>query len=332
MKKVAAILVILLILLGIAWLFYKNYFDKKDDTLLTLYGNVDIRQVNLSFRVPGRIAKLHFDEGDEVKKGSLVAVLDKQPYLDEEAAARAALEGAKANLLRLRTGNRPQEIRAARATVAERQAEYENAALLYERRMAAGATGAVSLQSINDALAAMKEASARLESAKEQLQLQEEGFRKEDIQQGEAQVAEAEARLQLAITNLRDTEVIAPNDGIILTRVHEEGAVVAVGSPVFTLSLVSPMFVRAYVSEPDLGKIYQGMKVLIYTDFQPDKPYHGQIGYISPVAEFTPKNVETETLRTALVYRIRVVVKDPDARLKQGMPVTVKINLAKDND
>ena len=306
MKKLAGILIIVLILLGLSWFFYKDYYNKKNHNEITLYGNVDIRQVNLSFRVPGRIIKLYFDEGDRVKKGTLAAKLDQQPYIDELDAAKAGLESAKANFLKLKTGNRPQEIKTAKALVVERQAEYENAAILYDRRLAAVTTGAVSQQSMNDAEAELKQALARLESAKEQSNLSQEGFRKEDIMQGAAQVAEAEARLQTANTNLRDTQILIPNEGIFLTRIQEEGAVVAAGSPVYTLSLVAPIFVRTYIDETDLGRIHPDMKVLCLYDAQPDKPYHGHVGYISLTAEFTPKNVETTTLRTDLVYRLRV--------------------------
>ena len=117
----------------------------------------------------------------------------------------------------------------------------------------------------------------------------------------------------------------APSDGVILTRAQEAGAILQAGSAVFTLSLVNPVWVRAYVHEPDLGCIHPGMKVEIRTDSHRDKLYTGQIGYISPRAEFTPKTVETTELRTALVYRLRIVVANSDEGLRQGMPVTITI-------
>ncbi len=124
---------------------------------------------------------------------------------------------------------------------------------------------------------------------------------------------------------MQDTVLTAPSDGVILTRAQEAGAILQTGSPVFTVSLVNPVWVRAYVHEPDLGRIHPGMSVEIRTDSRRDKPYTGQIGYISPLAEFTPKTVETTALRTALVYRLRIVVSDPDEGLRQGMPVTVTV-------
>jgi len=143
---------------------------------------------------------------------------------------------------------------------------------------------------------------------------------------------EAEANLARAETRLHDTKLYSPNFGTILTRVREPGAIVNFGEPIYTLSITSPVWVRAYISEPDLGKIYPGMKAEILTD-TPDLPiYQGHIGFISPVAEFTPKSVETTTLRTDLVYRFRVVVDNPDQYLKQGMPVTVRLNLLQEPD
>lgn len=94
-------------------------------------------------------------------------------------------------------------------------------------------------------------------------------------------------------------------------------------STVLTLSLTQPVWVRAYVSEADLGKAVPGSEMTLYTDSRPGKPYHGKVGFVSPTAEFTPKSVETTDLRTDLVYRLRVIVSDPDDALRQGMPVTL---------
>ncbi len=331
MKKRLAIILALLVISGTIWFFFFKGPGKNNKNELTLYGNVDIRNVNLSFRVAGKIRKMFFDEGENIKAGQVVAKLDPQPFLDEFAAAKAELQNTQANLLKFRNGSRPQEIKAAKALVLERQAEYNNALFLYERQINVVDKGAVSLQTLDDSRSALEQAEAMLKNAEEELSLREEGFRKEDIMQAEAQVAQARARLQAANTDMEDTEIIAPNEGIVLTRVQEEGAVVTVGSPVYTLSLVSPVWIRTYISEPDLGRVYPDMKALVYTDSRPDKPYQGHVGFISPVAEFTPKNVETTTLRTDLVYRLRVVVDNPDKYLRQGMPVTVKINLENEN-
>ncbi|MEM9684120.1 MAG: secretion protein HlyD [Pseudomonadota bacterium] len=303
------------------------YFRPSADTTtaLTLFGNIDIRQVDLGFRVPGRVAEMRFEEGDVVKKGDILATLDKTPYRDDVRLAKAEVAGQRATLRKYETGSRPEEIAQARALVAERQAALENAEIALKRQAALVQKGHVAQQVYDDALARQVEAEARIKSAQDALDLQLDGYREEDIATAEANFQMAEARLAQANTSLSDTEILSPDDGVILNRVVEPGAIVAAGTPTYTLSLANPVWVRAYVSELNLGRIYPGMKATVTTDSAPDRPYVAQIGFISPVAEFTPKTVETEDLRTSLVYRLRVIVDAPDHGLRQGMPVTVHI-------
>ena len=128
---------------------------------------------------------------------------------------------------------------------------------------------------------------------------------------------------------LKDSELFAPNDGVILTRAQEEGAILPAGVTVLTLTLRSPVWVRTYVNERDLGLVRENMAAEVYTDSDPGHPYTASVGFISPTAEFTPKTVETRQLRTDLVYNLRVIVENPDGGLRQGMPVSVALKLAK---
>jgi len=296
-----------------------------EEPALTAFGNVDIRRVDLGFRVEGRLEKLFFEEGDVVKAGELMAVLDGKPFEEEVALRNAELSSAQADLERLRSGFRTQEIKVARAVVAERQVTLNNLQTELTRREGLVDEGAVARQTYDDNKARRDEALARLESAREELALLEEGFRKEEISKARAQAESRKAQLQIAKTRLDDTRLVAPSSGTVLTRVLEPGSIVRIGQTVMTLSISDPAWVRAYVSEPDLGKIYPGMKARIYIDSRPDQPYMGHIGFISPEAEFTPKNVETQELRSRLVYRFRVIVDNSDEGLRQGMPVTVKL-------
>jgi len=327
-----------LLLLGIvalvaAGIFGYRYWQQQRSVnggdALTLYGNVDIRKVDLGFRVGGRIARVAFEEGDKVRQGDRVAVLDQAPYENEVALALAARDRAAAERNRLERGSRPQEIRQARAQVAEYEASLRAYHEEFQRSEVLVAEDAISRQSFDDIRARRDAARARLESARETLALAEEGFREEDIAAGQAQLAEAEARLESARLRLADTVIVAPSDGVLLTRIAEPGAIVAAGQTVATLSLNDPIWVRAYVPEPDLGKIWPGMPAEIMTDSRPDRPYRGHVGFISPEAEFTPKNVETPRLRTDLVFRLRVVADNPDEGLRQGMPVTVTLDTSK---
>lgn len=316
----------LIILAGLYFVFLYWENSKNKNTLI-IYGNVDIRQVDLGFRVPGRLEKMVFEEGDEIKTGDVVAVLDKAPYEAALATAKGQLQQAAANFAKMRHGNRPQEIEEARANVKNQQATYDNAVITWQRQSAQLKVQATSQQNYDDAHAKMQESEAQLQNALEALDLAEEGFRLEDIEAAQAGMETAKAQLESAQINLKDTTIYSPSDGIILTRVREPGAIVDTQSIVYTVTLHKPVWVRAYVSETNLGRIRPGMEVNVTTDANPNQPFKGQIGFISPQAEFTPKTVETPELRTDLVYRLRITVNDPKGKLRQGMPVTVKIML-----
>jgi HlyD family secretion protein len=288
-----------------------------------LYGNVDIRQVSLAFRVNGKLSEALVDEGDVVKRGTVLARLDAEPYDYAARSAEANAAALRATLDKLRAGARPTEIAQARASYEEQLADLQNANLAYDRAKQLRPQGNISEANLDQATATRAMAAARADSANQALKLLEEGSRAEDIAAAEAQLKAAEATLATARTSLGDTELRAPNDGVILSRVHEPGSIVAQTDPVFVLSLTEPVWVRGYIAEPDLGRIHPGMKVKVTSDTKPHDAYDGTIGFISPVAEFTPKSVETPELRTDLVYRLRVTIDKPGPDLRQGMPVTL---------
>ncbi len=320
--RILAIAAVILALAGVGW--YAAVITRGSrQPELKMFGNVDIREVTLGFRVAGKLKEVLRDEGDEVKPGEVLAILDDEPYVREAEQARALVQSLRARVELLEAGNRPQEIAQARALAHEREVTATNAERLFQRQQELFQGKTISVQERDDADARYREAQARLNSAREQLNLLEAGFRAEDITQGKADLSRAEAALGAAELRLQDAILRAPSAGVVLTRAQEPGAILQAGTPVLTVSLKRPVWVRAYVSEIDLGRLHPGMRVSLFTDSRPGRPYTGQIGYISPRAEFTPKNVETPELRTSLVYRLRVVVEKPDEGLRQGMPVTV---------
>ncbi|WP_416799336.1 secretion protein HlyD [Ciceribacter azotifigens] len=292
---------------------------------LTLYGNVDIRQVQLGFRVSGRIAGMKVEEGDAVHRGQTLATLDAGPYEDSMHAAEAQVAGLKAALDKFVAGPRPAEVDQTRAVHEERTAELQLAQQAFDRARQLRPSDAISQADLDQAAANRAAATARLTSARESLRLLEEGSRPEDIAAARANLEGAEASLAGARTALADTELKAPADAIVLSRVREPGSIISPSDTVYVLSLAEPVWVRTYIAEPTLGMIRPGMQVSVHSDSAPEKPYRGRIGFISPVAEFTPKSVETPELRTDLVYRLRVIIDDADPGLRQGMPVTVRI-------
>jgi HlyD family secretion protein len=292
---------------------------------IQLTGNVEVRQVNLGFKVAGRIQRLKVDEGDRIAEGQALAQLEKVYFEDSIAQLAAQRDQAKANLAKMVAGNRPEDIAQAEAGVKEKEATLANAKITFDRADQLLRSSVGTRKAYDDALAAHREAEARLNSAREALRLMRAGFRVEDIDAARAQLADREAALQVAQRQLADSDLIAPSQGVVLSRVREVGAIVAAGETVFVVSLTNPVWVRSYVSEMDLGRVKPGMEVSVKIDTPGAPLLKGRIGFISPTAEFTPKTVETQELRTALVYRIRIIVPDAGDILRQGMPVTISV-------
>lgn len=272
LKRLFILLIFAAIVAGAAYYYHVHFRLQKMDELV-VFGNVDVREVELSFRVQGLIVDMPFEEGDRIQPGTLVGTLDKQPYLDE-------VRKAEANLLSVR-------------------ASLNNAQVLFKRRSELITDGSISQEDLDNAQSNLLVLEHNLKSA--------------------------EAQLAVANSNLQFTEVFAPTEGTILTRIREPGAVVKAADPIYTLSVSSPVWVRAFIPEPLLGIVYPGMSAEITTDTPGAPVYRGTVGFISPVAEFTPKTVETTSLRTDLVYRIRVYTEEGVKGLRQGMPVTVRL-------
>lgn len=277
MKKFVVIL-ILIFAIGGEYIYFNRHKPNPDE--INLYGNIEIRQVDLSFRVEGKIAKMLVEEGDYVKKGQLLGYLEDGNYKSAYEKNLADIQAYTANSA--------------------------NASAQFERHIPLCADGTTSKQDCDNLKNAKDSTKAMLDSSKAALI----GNKK----------------------NLADARLYAPEDGIIMTRVQEPGAVVEPSSPIYTMAKIKPVWARVYIPENNLANIKYGMEAHILTDtINPEtgkhREYTGWVGYISPVAEFTPKTVETTDLRTDLVYRVRVYVYEVDEYLRQGMPVTVRFYL-----
>lgn len=277
---VKKIIFLILIFFFIGFLMFFASHKSKTKSTLELFGNIEIRQVDLSFQVAGKVQKLLKEEGDMVRNGELIALLDSKDY---EA-----------------------EYKKASATVEQTRALSNDANSKFERQAPLAADNTISKQDYDTLLNTRDRAKADYDAAL--------------------------ANKTFAKNQLDYTKLYAPEDGIIMVRVQENGATVAKGQTIYTMAKTKPVWVRAYVNETDLGNIKYGQKVKVVTDtFNPQtgakREYIGQIGYISPVAEFTPKTVQSADVRTNLVYRIRVYIDDVDEFLRQGMPVTISVDL-----
>lgn len=326
-KPLVAFGLLVVLALGIwAWMYQR---DKGHDGALVLYGNVDIRQVALAFDGSGRVVDMTVDEGDAVQAGQLLATLDTQTLTLQAAQARAQIGVQQQNLLRLKNGARPQELAQARSSLSAAQAEAARAQKDLARLQGiANNTGGrgVSAQELDRARATLQVANAQAAQQRDALRLTEIGPREEDIAAAEAQLKASEAQLALIRHQIFQGRLIAPTDGVVRSRLLEPGDMATPQKPVYALAITEPKWIRVYVSEPDLGRVKPGQAARVTTDSAPDRPIAGKVGYISSVAEFTPKSVQTEELRTSLVYEMRVIVEDQGDALRLGQPATVVLD------
>ena len=289
MKKLVILLVLLAAAGTAAWLIYRKTPSGPEDKAV-LYGNVDLRQVDLAFLISERIDSVLVDEGDTVVPGQKLATLETVRLRQAADEARQIAEAARQNYLRVKNGPRAEEI-------------------------------------ADDAIASRQVAAANLDVARKQLELLLAGSREEDVAQALAQYNQAKASLTIREQNLKDAVLYAPGNGVVRNRILEKGDMASPQKPVYNISLNHTKWVRAYLTESQLGKVKPGFSATVRNDSFPDTGFKGTVGFISSVAEFTPKNVETPDLRTALVYEVRIIVDDPDNRLRLGAPATVTIPL-----
>ncbi|MHB8210133.1 MAG: efflux RND transporter periplasmic adaptor subunit [Acidithiobacillus sp.] len=325
-KKKMVIAAVVILAIGAGVTYWKTRPTAPADQV-TIYGNVDIRQVQAAFDDSGRILRLAVQEGDRVYKGQLLAELDPIRFQDAVDRDQASVATQEQVLARLLAGSRPEEIAEARAAAAAAQAAQANAEITWRRQQALAAEQYVPKQNLDNAVAALKTARANLDHAQQGLTLAIKGPRQEDIAAARSQLAAEQAALHLAQRQLADTKLFAPQEGVVQDRILEPGDMASPQVPVFTLALDNPVWIRAYLPEKSLGQVRLGMQADIESDSFPGKLFAGWVGFISPTAEFTPKTVQTTELRTELVYRLRIYACNPGHRLRLGMPVTVQIPL-----
>lgn len=327
-KKIFRVLAVLAAAgIAAAGIYYFSRDGREQAGSLRLYGNVDIRESELAFEDNGRIEKIHVTEGDLVEQGQLLAEIDPVRYRAALARAGAKVKAQEHKLSRMLAGSRPEEIAAARARVDEAEAKLEEADRDYNRIKKLAESKFIPQQKLDSAEAALESAKAVLDAAKQELRLAVKGPRKEDIRAARAELEAYKSELELARQRLGDTKLYAPCRGVVRELIMEPGEMASPQAPVLSLARTSPLWVRAYVDETNLGRIAPGMRAVVRTDTYPGKRYTGWIGYISPTAEFTPKTVQTEKLRSKLVYQVRVYVCNPENELRLGMPATVTIPL-----
>ncbi len=384
MRKRVIIILVVVIGAAVGGVLWSERLGRQDPNRIKLSGNIELTQVNISFKVPGKLLERTVDEGDSVKKGMLIAHIDRdqidqqrtrdtasvsssqwalqqsksslnwqrQTMAADVELKKAALQQAQAHLDELLNGSRPQEIQEARQAVADIRAQNEQARLDWDRAQPLMKNDDISKSQYDAFRARQDSTSASLKQAEERLALVEEGPRKEEIAAARAQVEQAKAALQMSEANrleiqrreedldahrsdveraraqvgmtdaqVADTTIRSPIDGVVLVKSAEVGEVVAAGTTVVTIGDIDHPWMRAYINERDLGRVKLGMTAEVTSDSYKGKKYTGRVTFISPEAEFTPKQIQTAEERVKLVYRIKIEMENPNRELKSNMPV-----------
>jgi HlyD family secretion protein len=325
MKTKWIFLILVLGILGVVALFLFKQSEKMKMKRLLVYGNIEATEVDMSFKIPGRVIHRSVDEGDFVKKGSEVATLEDEDLKRQAEEARASVRVAEARLREALTGSRSQEIKQAWASVEKARSERDQLKSDWERAEALFKEGVIPVQSREQASTSYQMALAAYKEAMEHYDLVKEGPRKEDIDALKASLEQAKALLNLREVQLSYANLTSPVSGVVLVKNIEPGEMVSAGTPVVTIADLNDVWLKAYISETDLGRVKYNQKVKVKTDTYPDKIYGGRISFISSEAEFTPKNIQTHEERVKLVYRIKVTLENPQMELKPGMPADGEI-------
>lgn len=321
---------LVVVFMGLAALFVASRLRREPDDQIRVYGNIEVTEVDVSFKLAGKVEKRFVDEGDLIQEGELVAELENVELLNEKKIRLAKLAQAEANYKEIQAGSLPTDIVQSEARLKQTEADFARVKEDYQRQETLLADQVISQREFDVNKAAFISAEANLKQAQESYELLKGTIQEERVQAALAQVQEALASLAVAEKHLEDASLKSPLSGWVISKNREPGEVVQAGTPIVTVGNLKDIWFRAYIDETDLGKVKLNQKVNVTTDSYPDKVYKGLISFISKQAEFTPKNVETKKERVKLVYRIKVTLDNSELELRPGMPAEGVILLARD--
>ena len=290
-------------------------------------GNIEATNVIVSSQVTGKVLSLLKDEGENVNAGDTVLIIDHETLGLQLEQALAAKEAAEAQLNLLKVGAREEDIKQGEEAVTQAKVSFESAQRDAERMEALFNSKAITKKQNEDANSRLDITRAQLTAAQENLKKLKNLARPEDIKQAQANVDRQTATIDILKKQIRDSYVQSPINGIIVKKFFEPGETVTMLSSLFKVSDLTKVNLIIYVSEEELGKVKLGQTADVSSDTYPDKKYEGKITYISPEAEFTPKNIQTKDERTKLVFAVKIEVKNPKFELKPGMPADAAVHL-----
>lgn len=309
----------LFLFIPIFLIYFTGCTQEKKET--KFYGNVDVRTVSLAFRVSGRLNSINFDEGEKLKKGDIIATIENSIFKESLNQINAQVKLQEIQIQKLEKGYRIEEIEKAKAKLSEVKINLDKTNKDFKRSQKLFKSNSISEQSYDNTKAQYLNLQAQYDYAKSSLELLQNGYEKEDILSAKATLESLKAQRNILQINLDDTTLYSPVDGTVITKVYEIGSIVNSSQTIVEVAKNDEFWVRSYLDEKYLGIIKAGTKAKITTDS--NTSYEGVVSFISPLAEFTPKTIQTEDLRTDLVYRFRIILKNVDDNLKQGMPVTI---------
>ncbi len=335
MKKKIIILVFVALLIGVGLLVYIGQKNKKTGELF-YSGTIEATQARLSFQVPGRISTVNAEEGQTVKKGQMIAELDRAEFEARYEQARANLDRAQKarqqleTVLEISKKTLPAEVSRAEAALKSARDSMTDSTKNYRRFEELFSKEVVSEKERDTLKLQYDVAKSRVAESESLLRLARGNLdridaARNDIATASAQIDVARASLNQAAVQLEYTRLKSPLDGVVTSRNIEPGETVNVGREVITISDLHRVDLKIFVEETAIGKVKPGQSVEVSVDTFPGKVYHGTVSFVSPEGEFTPKIIQTQKERVKLVYLVKVSIPNPDYDLKAGMPADARI-------
>lgn len=290
-------------------------------------GTIESTNVIVSSKTSGEIISINFQEGKRVSKGDTIIIIDHELMDIQLKQAIAGMHAAEASLKLMMKGAREEDIIQAEENLKQAEINLKQAQKDKERMQSLYNSKSVTLKQYEDALARFEVSTAQYNSARENLNKVKKIFRQEEIDQAKANVNKASAGVELLMKNINDSYVVSPINGFLIETFFERGESVNPMSSLFKVSELDIVELEIYISEEELGYIKLGQIVEVSIDTYKDKIYRGEVSYISPEAEFTPKNIQTKDERTKLVFAVKIKIPNNSYDLKSGMPADAVIKL-----
>jgi HlyD family secretion protein len=288
-------------------------------------GTIEAVQIRIAPKVGALAERMYVDEGDRVSRGDTILVLDRSVFELQLRQARAGVELAQAQLDLMVTGAREEDIRTAAEALRQSEASLGMAREDLRRMHNLFEADAISRKQFEDAEARYTIASAQNNAAAQNLEKVRQLTRPEEMRAQRARLEQARSTADLIEKSIEDCSILSPATGVVTQKIIETGELAAPGSPVAVISKLDTVRLTIYLTTEEVGRVRLGQDAEVAIDAFPDRPLTGRITYISPSAEFTPRNIQTKDERVKQVFGVRVEIPNPDGLLKPGLPADAVI-------